>query len=119
MLTLNLPSDMLARSVAFGIVAALPPIYIPASTLLWAAVARLLGLSIPAAILGIQLGTPIWMFAMVPYIRAGEWFGGREQLALDGLIDQMKGDPMGAFSNFGDRIFLGILVWGISSIPIL
>ena len=56
------------------------------------ALAKLLGLSVPASIIGLSSATPLWLSLMVPYIRAGEWLSGMDTLVLDGLAQALSED---------------------------
>lgn len=119
LLKLGLSSEVMARSLAFGFVFGTIPLYVPTiPTIALSGIAKVLGLSIPASIIGLNVATPFFMAFMVPFIRAGEWLAGMEALAVDGLMAAMKEDIVGAFSTFGSRLLLAMAAWACAA-PIL
>ncbi|CAE8637996.1 unnamed protein product, partial [Polarella glacialis] len=79
-----LSSELLARSLAIGFVWGTFPLYIPTfPTVALVAVGKLVGLSTPAAVIGLNIATPFMMMFMVPFIRAGEWIAGLENFPVE------------------------------------
>uniref|UniRef100_A0A7S1F4V4 DUF2062 domain-containing protein n=1 Tax=Noctiluca scintillans TaxID=2966 RepID=A0A7S1F4V4_NOCSC len=116
---LNITHELMARSLAVGFVWGTFPLYIPTvPTIALAAAAKVLGLSTPAALIGLQLATPCFMMFMVPYIRAGEWMSASEPLEISGLMDAMSSDIVGAFQNFGTRLGMAVIAWFVT-VPLL
>eukprot|EP00928_Gymnodinium_smaydae_P057792 TRINITY_DN41012_c0_g1_i1.p3 TRINITY_DN41012_c0_g1~~TRINITY_DN41012_c0_g1_i1.p3 ORF type:complete len:150 (+),score=28.85 TRINITY_DN41012_c0_g1_i1:169-618(+) len=109
---LGLTGQLMARSLALGLVFGTIPLYVPfVPTLLLGALARLLGLSVPAALLGLQAATPFFVVLMVPFIRAGEWLGGSTPMEVAVLMSAMKEDPFGALGTFGGLLGRATLAW--------
>eukprot|EP00931_Biecheleriopsis_adriatica_P066225 TRINITY_DN40623_c0_g1_i1.p1 TRINITY_DN40623_c0_g1~~TRINITY_DN40623_c0_g1_i1.p1 ORF type:complete len:185 (-),score=49.91 TRINITY_DN40623_c0_g1_i1:13-567(-) len=116
LLELGLSSEVMARSLALGFMFGTFPVYVPTvPTLIIAAVAKVLGLSVPATILGLNIATPFFMSFMVPFIRAGEWLGGEEPLAIDTLMTTMKASVLQGFQTFGGRLLMGALAWSVAA----
>mmetsp|Transcript_20598 Transcript_20598/g.38340 ORF Transcript_20598/g.38340 Transcript_20598/m.38340 type:complete len:168 (-) Transcript_20598:35-538(-) len=116
---LGLSEEMLARSLAVGIVFGMCPVYVPTlPSVLMPVIASVCGLSGGAAFLGLQLATPFLLISMVPFIRIGEKLLGMDVLALDGMVDALQTDTVQAFKTFGTRLGAGALTWILCS-PIL
>eukprot|EP00933_Yihiella_yeosuensis_P057600 TRINITY_DN57531_c0_g1_i1.p1 TRINITY_DN57531_c0_g1~~TRINITY_DN57531_c0_g1_i1.p1 ORF type:complete len:203 (-),score=25.53 TRINITY_DN57531_c0_g1_i1:44-595(-) len=116
---LGLSSETLARSLALGFMVGTFPVYIPTvPTILVAFVARVLGLSVPATLVGLNIATPFFMSFMVPFIRAGERLSGQEALAIDALMSTMKESVLEGFRQFGGRLLFAALAWSVAA-PVL
>uniref|UniRef100_A0A7S4UCB5 DUF2062 domain-containing protein n=1 Tax=Alexandrium monilatum TaxID=311494 RepID=A0A7S4UCB5_9DINO len=116
---LRLTPQMMAGSLSFGLVWGLLPLYIPTvPTIALGALVKLLGLSLPAALIGLQLATPLFMALLVPYVRAGEWLSGAEPMDVSTLMAAMKESIIGALGTFGSRLGLAVCAW-VCSAPIL
>lgn len=119
LVSLGLSSELMARSLAFGFVFGVMPVYIPAApSIVVPLLAKLLGLSMPAALLGMSSSTPAWLTFLVPYIRAGELIGGMDALAVNDLVVAMRKDSFGACRNFAGRLLLAMLAWLLTA-PLL
>mmetsp|Transcript_102752 Transcript_102752/g.204053 ORF Transcript_102752/g.204053 Transcript_102752/m.204053 type:complete len:163 (+) Transcript_102752:69-557(+) len=113
---LGLTAPIMSKSLAFGLVFGLIPVYVPTlPTIALSVLAKLFGLSVPASIIGLNLATPFFLMLMVPYVRAGEWLIGYESMAVDTLMSAMKADLMGALGKFGSRLGMAMVAWACSA----
>uniref|UniRef100_A0A7S1PLM3 DUF2062 domain-containing protein n=1 Tax=Alexandrium catenella TaxID=2925 RepID=A0A7S1PLM3_ALECA len=113
---LGLTAPMMASSLAFGLVWGLVPLYVPTvPTIALGVLVKLAGLSFPAALIGLQVATPVFMALLVPYVRAGEWLSGADPMDVSKLMDAMKESIIGALGTFGSRLGLAVVAWACSA----
>mmetsp|Transcript_45926 Transcript_45926/g.92640 ORF Transcript_45926/g.92640 Transcript_45926/m.92640 type:complete len:148 (-) Transcript_45926:107-550(-) len=113
---LALTPPMMASSLAFGLVWGVLPLYVPTvPTIALAFLVKLLGLSLPAALIGLQVATPVFMVLLVPYVRAGELLSGADPMDVNSLMDAMKESIIGALGTFGGRLGLAVVAWAASA----
>mmetsp|Transcript_64018 Transcript_64018/g.139202 ORF Transcript_64018/g.139202 Transcript_64018/m.139202 type:complete len:177 (-) Transcript_64018:160-690(-) len=116
---LKISPEVMATSLAFGFSFGTLPLYIPVvPTIVLGALASLLKLSMPAAIVGLNLATPFFLIFFVPFVRAGEWLSGQEAVVIDTLKKAMEENIIGALQTFSSRLLLAALAWACAS-PIL
>mmetsp|Transcript_108916 Transcript_108916/g.318752 ORF Transcript_108916/g.318752 Transcript_108916/m.318752 type:complete len:148 (+) Transcript_108916:67-510(+) len=116
---LGLTPQMMAGSLSFGLVWGVLPLYIPTvPTIALGAIVKLLGLSLPAALIGLQIATPVFMVLLVPYVRVGEWLSGSDPMDVSALMSAMKESIIGALGTFGSRLGLAVVAWAASA-PLL
>jgi uncharacterized protein (DUF2062 family) len=103
--------DKIALTIALGAVLAVFPI-LGSTTILCAVVAAWLRLNQPVIQLVNWLVYPLQFVLLIPFYRAGEWFGTPHlALSIPQLVERFRNGPLQFILDFGTIALGGIAVW--------
>lgn len=109
--------DKIALTIALGALLAIFPI-LGSTTLLCAGFAAGLRLNQPVIQLVNYLMYPLQLVLLVPFYRAGEWFGAPHlALSIPQLVDRFTAGPLRFIMDFGTIALGGIAAWLIFAPP--
>lgn len=105
--------EKIALTIALGLVLALFPI-LGSTTILCALAAVLLRLNQPIIQLVNYLCYPLQIALLIPFYRAGEWFGTPHlDLSIPQMIERFRAGPWQFMLDFGLIALGGIAAWGV------
>lgn len=112
---LGITARLMALSLALGMTWGLCPMYLPIlCSLIIITVSGLMGLSVPASVVGFQMANPFYVLFLIPFIRAGEWICGAPLVDLHGLLAALNGDPWEALHLFGNMFAMALIPWALA-----
>ena len=111
--------DKIALTIALGASLAIFPI-LGSTTLLCAATAVWLRLNQPVIQLVNYLAYPLQLILLIPFYRAGEWFGAPHlSLSIPQLVTRFTAGPLKFIADFGTIALGGIAVWFVIAPPLI
>lgn len=110
--------EKIALTLALGFVLAVFPI-LGSTTILCALAALLLRLNQPIIQLVNYLAYPLQFLLLIPFYRAGEWFGAPHlALSIPEMIERFRAGPGQFMLDFGVIALGGIAAWCVTAPPV-
>lgn len=110
--------EKIALTLALGFALAVFPI-LGSTTILCALAAALLRLNQPIIQLVNYLAYPLQFLLLIPFYRAGEWFGAPHlELSIPEMIERFRAGPGQFMLDFGSIALGGIAAWCLLAPPV-